>query len=71
MKLRPLFLRAESEVLYINIFLFFIVQRGVGWVLVVRRSWGGAGGGHTGLGAGVCKRDEDLITAQQLCNSPP
>ncbi|KAI9538328.1 hypothetical protein NQZ68_016370 [Dissostichus eleginoides] len=27
--------------------------------------------GCRGLGDGVCKRDEDLITAQQLCNSPP
>lgn len=28
-------------------------------------------GGCRELGGGVCKRDEDLITAQQLCNSPP
>lgn len=37
--------------------IFFLLSRGKG--------------GRRGLGGGVCKRDEDLITAQQLCNSPP
>lgn len=49
--------RQSRDVKNINTFFFFLLSRGKGRC--------------RGLGGGVCKRDEDLITAQQLCNSPP